>query len=721
MADHFQRPRRAAQTAAFWRAAPSAVAAAALLGIGFDDCHAQTGRRWFGSQPSVAKAAPAPQNGFAATIERLLVEARRQAAAGQIDAARQTAQRARKIAEASSSVLGNDPRVSTAAVDQLLRDLNALHEATQTVESLAAAPHPPTLPAMPVSGNPSSAGNQPVASMTPPAAPAPAPTIAGRRIAPQPTPRPPRQPVVAHRPPVEQPSMVAHQPMPQQPLDQATVETPPQPAGVAALVARPAAAHIAERQPTVVVSAPPLQPPVSVDDEQLPSDIWQPQPVQVLASARTVSDGFPMEPVSRSEILASSRSVLSPRLSSPTTIGGFTIVGGDSSPSAALEVAEPLEEPAESAAPPESAMVVILGEAVPLPPLSNHGDWPVIVQEVVERTLPAPETPTAADSNPAKVVVLRRPAPNLLADLVPTDPTPVPALPPAPTVTGPVILRRAAIDVFTAEPAPQTAAEVADAESMVDGEPQDAPDSFLDEPATTLETTELAAAKPQSDPLVWAVEAERAPTERTSAPIPSPEITAEPEPQRIEPVIDPEALPPTEWTSHEPITIPASHRTAKVLDTAWESVSIQETEAPPAAAEPTTIAAPLQQSSVENVELAPPVSTGESAVTPIGFTADMQREDAPAPLPPQSIEPAAEPDATPDAVDDWHGPSCWIREPVTEAVSVPQPAAPASAIDQLARSWNLPAQTVASGLAAAAFALLGVGLTLLRFAVRKST
>jgi hypothetical protein len=122
------------------RALPSALTAAAILGGTVDQGFAQSGRKWFGSKPAPMAPQPASsQNGFAATIERLLVDARRQAAAGQVEEAIKTAQRARKIAEASSAVLHDHPEVSTAAADQLLRELLAMRgTSAQTV--VAAAP-----------------------------------------------------------------------------------------------------------------------------------------------------------------------------------------------------------------------------------------------------------------------------------------------------------------------------------------------------------------------------------------------------------------------------------------------------------------------------------------------------------------------------------------------------------------------------------------------------
>lgn len=110
----------------------SSVICLALLA---EPVRAQTRSVWFGRKPPSADAAnsdggaaKAP-NGFAASVRQLMDKARQQAAAGQWDAAVQSALRARKIAEASSAMLDPSADFSPAAADQLLKELVARREA----------------------------------------------------------------------------------------------------------------------------------------------------------------------------------------------------------------------------------------------------------------------------------------------------------------------------------------------------------------------------------------------------------------------------------------------------------------------------------------------------------------------------------------------------------------------------------------------------------------
>lgn len=102
-------------------------------------------------QPETPAAAPAPAapapTGFALTVQRLMEQSRREAAAGEIDAAIKAAQRAKKIAEAASSSLGASPDCSPAAADQLYRELLALRPSTSPAPvSVATAPPIVTAP-----------------------------------------------------------------------------------------------------------------------------------------------------------------------------------------------------------------------------------------------------------------------------------------------------------------------------------------------------------------------------------------------------------------------------------------------------------------------------------------------------------------------------------------------------------------------------------------------
>ncbi len=120
---------------------------------------AQTGVKWFGKKPAVAVQPEPPANGFATTVRRLMDQARAQAAAGQYDAAVQTAERARKIADASSTVLGTGPDVSVAAADLLCQQFILLRDEQKSAEQVVTAParpttapvRPPVAPSLPAS------------------------------------------------------------------------------------------------------------------------------------------------------------------------------------------------------------------------------------------------------------------------------------------------------------------------------------------------------------------------------------------------------------------------------------------------------------------------------------------------------------------------------------------------------------------------------------------
>jgi hypothetical protein len=105
---------------------------------------AQTGVKWFVKKPAVAPQPEPPVNGFATTVRRLMDQARAQAAAGQYDAAVQTAQRARKIADASATVLGTRTDVSVAAADELCQQLITLRDAQEPAGQVVTAPARPS-------------------------------------------------------------------------------------------------------------------------------------------------------------------------------------------------------------------------------------------------------------------------------------------------------------------------------------------------------------------------------------------------------------------------------------------------------------------------------------------------------------------------------------------------------------------------------------------------
>ncbi|MDZ4685793.1 MAG: hypothetical protein SH850_12060, partial [Planctomycetaceae bacterium] len=189
----------------------------------------------------------------------------------------------------------------------------------------------------------------------------------------------------------------------------------------------------------------------------------------------------------------------------------------------------------------------------------------------------------------------------------------------------------------------------------------------------------------------------------------------------------------TAWTSTDPTRRgPVRSQTAE-LDTAWESANGRKTESAP---DPTTGPSASVPTVTPNAIATPvvpsPIITEPDAeqVTQIGFapasqavaevSATVPAARSVAPPPPREIENAPA-STTPalafDDADDVQGPAAWVRE---QTASAPQPQWSASFIDQLARQWKLPAQTIAAGLAAAGLVFLGLGLTLVRFATRRA-
>jgi len=610
----------------WWRAAPSAVAALALIGGTAEDCAAQSGRKWFNSKPTPVKQAAPPQNGFAATIERLLNDARRQAAAGQIEESIKTAQRARKIAEASSAVLRDDPAVTVAAADELLRELYTLQGELPSLNPVAAAPPMPQ-PTVPVS--------MPSRTTT-----AYHEAIAEHRVA---LPNPPVQSSSARPVPVE---------------------------------VRPHSAAVSQVVPHTKAIAPsPAEAP----------RLEQARSAPLLAAARTYPTPAPV----RSEILASSRASSGSYVGS----GGFTILGGNVAPTAEPAVEpEPVEEPMPT-------IEVVLGQPVPLLPTAVA---------VMEDT----RDPEAVVSAP---VVVRefRPEP-LLAEVLPPVAT-VDSVPPIQVVLG------QARSLPTAPIAPAAPDPVDIAEAL------DSIKSIGDSSATLSANRPVMVTVSEPDeelltPAAPVIAESATPSQPTSIPVGS------------EPVLGSGDEEITAWTSTEPTRRrPIRSQTAE-LDTAWESANSRKAEpdsAPttgPSASVPT-----VTPNAIATPVILSPIITEPDAeqVTQIGFapasqavaevSATVPAAPSVAPPPPREIEDApasTTPALSFDDADDIQGPAAWVREQTVSAPA-PQPQWSASLVDQLAKQWKQPAQTIAAGLAAAGLALLGLGLTLVRFATRR--
>ncbi|MDX1966793.1 MAG: hypothetical protein SFV23_06460 [Planctomycetaceae bacterium] len=185
------------------RALPSLAAAACLAAPEF--AVAQSGWKWFGAKPVEQVQAPKPQNGFAASVQRLMEQARQEAAAGNTQAALQTAQRAHKIAEAASSVLGSDPMCSPDVTRKFVADIATLNQGNSAATLVQA---PPSVPAQ-------------IA-------------LEQRLAAPL---RPAAAPIAAPRP--QAPSIVSAPPAVPQVVESAPIPTAPESRSLPAFVSRP--------------------------------------------------------------------------------------------------------------------------------------------------------------------------------------------------------------------------------------------------------------------------------------------------------------------------------------------------------------------------------------------------------------------------------------------------------------------------------------------------
>lgn len=142
------RPKRQDGTSVWsrWTRKLTVTATVSVASVGFladpATVRGQSGNNRFVSHPQPVSTTAAPNSAFGKTVQQLMQQSRREAAAGNLDAAIRTAHRAKKIAEAASSVLGASPDCSPAAADQLYREILALRPepSPERTTSLAASP-----------------------------------------------------------------------------------------------------------------------------------------------------------------------------------------------------------------------------------------------------------------------------------------------------------------------------------------------------------------------------------------------------------------------------------------------------------------------------------------------------------------------------------------------------------------------------------------------------
>lgn len=98
-------------------------------------------------EPAPKKALPAPApTGFEKTVRQLMEQSRREAAAGKVDAAIRTAERARKISQAASTMIGDSSDCSPAATDQFYHEMLALRPAATPSPAATMATAKPVKP-----------------------------------------------------------------------------------------------------------------------------------------------------------------------------------------------------------------------------------------------------------------------------------------------------------------------------------------------------------------------------------------------------------------------------------------------------------------------------------------------------------------------------------------------------------------------------------------------
>jgi hypothetical protein len=127
-----------------YRAGLPGLATAGLLMVGISQLSAEHGFKIGKKTATQPAAAPKPpSNGFVAAIRKLQEEAKHRAFDGDVDGAIACAQRARKIAEASSVLVSEDPECTVEAADRLVEKLMAVKSTAQVP---ARSPGAPTAP-----------------------------------------------------------------------------------------------------------------------------------------------------------------------------------------------------------------------------------------------------------------------------------------------------------------------------------------------------------------------------------------------------------------------------------------------------------------------------------------------------------------------------------------------------------------------------------------------
>ncbi len=376
---------------------------------------------------------------FAQSVRQLMERARLEAAAGNFDAAMNSAQRAKKIAEAAMPELGTSPDCSPAAVDRLCQELAAqllkrdlVVEPAKPVAQIIAAPVETPAPRLPVLAPPP--------EQSAPVVPLPPPVLSPPQEA-EPRASASREPEVWRRPtstvtiaPIEEPvvpTIVKVAPK-AAPIAPAVEPMPPKAEPVAVPDAPPAAEIVRApaSKPKVVLKRPRLSTPPVATTHRLPA-----------SPSATPTDEKPVEkpveksvekPVSRSEVgTFFEMSFDQPKATEPVPVKDAP-VWKKSSGKVTLKPARTAETARDTTPPRETPIRHILEpEAAPSIASAPETSAPKTVPLKVSPPETVVPEKSASEIVPVKKLVPVRPAPMRPAPEAPAPIRPAPEAPAA--------------------------------------------------------------------------------------------------------------------------------------------------------------------------------------------------------------------------------------------------------------------------------------------------
>lgn len=654
---------------------PGCLLATAAWSITANPVDAQTTRRWFGG-PTTPVAAPAPANGFATAIERLLEQSRQYAAAGELDRARHAAQRASKLAVAAESSLTEHPQASPAAVDAWLRQLDARQGLTRTTVA-----NPPTAP---------------IAS-SPPAAPPPA-QAPNTDVAVRPS-----------RPRVADPALA--------PIAPPTVTSPSRAAWLNQIAANPAPPSTAPTMSETIARATQL-PAESITSVPVDQTATDSRPASSKTLAATQALPSPAEQVTTQRPPSSAP----PAVNGPMfTLGTFAILGGEPEPQTVLDPViagvDENEEPSNvtlSRSPEVTTTAPSVPVAVsePIESFSLGGFFsfesasdavangePSVVDDASDPAVPAENIATApvisATSARPPIVLRSRSFPRPIAARDPQAS-------PSPQVTPEVATSSSAVETALLETRTDAPAlRVNRGMTVVERLPvSSVPVAHPNQPSLAVPSTVVAELHPS---LLIGKESTALHQEAMATPASTVEATS--------------GMIATEWTATGSRRSTPRRDIHSVIDAAWAPTGSTRAEVTPAVAPETS-----QEVAAEIIPLAASREGSPAPVTLPLIATEFATEPATAPPPPAESASSTESQVAPEIV----GPSVWLRQGQTEHTAPiaanEEPATSSSLPDIVqvcARWWGIPARQVALILAGTGLMLLATGLMLFRAAGRR--